>query len=178
MAARRWLPVLLGLALVTPVRAVQLGPQVCPSTGGSVTESAVSLSFSAGLPIAGAVTAGGIAELCGYWFPRTAPVNAVLPVDAPSTGVTMTHPCFPNPSTAPRFSFEIAGRDRVPARLEIFTVSGRSVRVPVASSLAPGSHQVSWDGKDVAGRTLPAGIYLARFTTPNYARTLRVVLVR
>jgi hypothetical protein len=178
MTKSRWLPVLLGVVLVTPVGAVQLGPQVFPSVGGSVAASAVILSFSAALPIAGTVSSGGFRETCGYWFPRSAPVGAVLPLDSPSTGVTMIRPCFPNPSTAPRFAFEIAGRKRVPARLEVFTVSGRSVSVPVASSLAPGSYEVSWDGKDLAGRTLPAGIYLARFTTPDLLRTFRVVLVR
>lgn len=174
----RWKPVILGLLLASPASAVQPGPQVNCSAGGIVMTGSISMSFSAGLPIAGTVSSGGLRETCGFWFPGNAFVSAVLPEDSPVIVVTTIRPCSSNPSSAPRFALEIAGQGAVPARLEIFTVSGRSVSVPLASSLSPGSHQISWNGMDAAGRRMPSGIYLARFTTPEFARTVRVVLVR
>ncbi len=69
--------------------------------------------------------------------------------------------CRPNPfSRQTILSFRWP--DLGPASLAVYDPSGRRVRSLAAGILAPGEHQVVWDGRDDAGRPAPAGVYLYR----------------
>ena len=61
------------------------------------------------------------------------------------------------------------------ARIDVFDVRGRRVRQLVNAATAAGTHRVTWDGADDAGRPLGAGIYFVRLTTPAGEHSLRVV---
>ncbi|MBM3287835.1 MAG: hypothetical protein FJY88_10870 [Candidatus Eisenbacteria bacterium] len=63
-------------------------------------------------------------------------------------------------------------------RVEIFDPSGARVRVLTAGDLAPEDSGLTWDGKDDAGRELPAGLYFVRAVTTAGAATGRIVLAR
>jgi hypothetical protein len=52
-------------------------------------------------------------------------------------------------------------------RLEIFDVSGRLVRRILSPHVAPGAHELPWDGRDALGQRQPAGVYLYRLTAPD-----------
>jgi hypothetical protein len=62
--------------------------------------------------------------------------------------------------------------------LRLFDVSGRLVRTLIDGAQAPGTRSATWDGRDDAGRVLPAGLYLARMEAAGYERTSRLVLAR
>jgi hypothetical protein len=82
----------------------------------------------------------------------------------------------PNPAygaTTLRFSLPATGE----VRLEIVDVSGRRVWTR-RELLAPGLHAWSFDGRDDAGRTLGAGLYLVRLATPWGTRGTRLAWVR
>jgi hypothetical protein len=67
---------------------------------------------------------------------------------------------------------------RTPATVEIFDASGRLVRRLHDGELPAGETPLSWDGRDDMGRTVPAGVYHAKVTTPAGETSGRVVLTR
>ena len=79
-----------------------------------------------------------------------------------------------NPSTSLRFFLAEAGV----AGLDILDVRGAVVRRLDRRSWAPGFHDVAWDGRDDRGRALPAGVYLARLTTPRVVATRKMLLAK
>lgn len=64
------------------------------------------------------------------------------------------------------------------ALLRISDVSGRWVRTLVNEELPAGAQSIAWDGRDDAGRSLPAGTYFCQLSTSEGSRTARVVLSR
>jgi hypothetical protein len=62
--------------------------------------------------------------------------------------------------------------------LKIYDVTGKPVRVLVNDLQAPGYHTVPWNGKNDNGNDVPAGIYLYRMETGNYASVKKMILMR
>lgn len=84
---------------------------------------------------------------------------------------------FPNPFNASimlRAEIAVDG----PARLVIFDVGGRRVRVIVERSLAAGSHTFHWDGRSAAGGDAPSGIYFGCLVAAGRAAVTKLVLIR
>lgn len=79
------------------------------------------------------------------------------------------------PGTA--LSLSLPGPGEV--RLDIFDARGRRVRGLLAGeTLAAGTHALTWDGRDDAGRRLSVGVYLARALAGGRAAVAKLVLVR
>jgi hypothetical protein len=102
-------------------------------------------------------------------------------VDSPSPlapAAFVVHSSAPNPfrhSTTIRYDVPEAVR----ARLGVFDISGRLVRMLVNEDrVQPGQHQVTWDGRDRAGRRVGAGVYFYRLKAGRFTETGRMVLVR
>jgi hypothetical protein len=64
------------------------------------------------------------------------------------------------------------------ASLEIYSVSGRLVRVLTSSEHTAGRHVLGWDGNDEGGHRVAAGVYLTKLVTSAEVLTERVVVVR
>jgi hypothetical protein len=63
--------------------------------------------------------------------------------------------------------------------LDIHDVSGRKVRsLAAGQEYAAGSHRITWDGTDHAGRPVTSGIYFYRVRASGSARTGKMALVR
>jgi len=92
---------------------------------------------------------------------RTSPVSSVRDV-ASRSAVGPNYPNPFNPSTTIPVTLENGG----PARLEVYDVSGRRVRVLHRGELPAGRHEFSWDGRDDRGVAVSSGVYLARFSDP------------
>jgi hypothetical protein len=73
-----------------------------------------------------------------------------------------------------RFTLPVAGR----ARLAVYDVTGRCVRILLAGSLAAGEHQARWEARDDGGRPIATGLYFVRLETAGGARSRRVVVAR
>lgn len=63
-----------------------------------------------------------------------------------------------NPETQVRFRISQPGL----VRLTVYDLLGREVRTLLNEPLAPGEHQVVWDGKDALSRPAASGVYIYR----------------
>ena len=63
-------------------------------------------------------------------------------------------------------------------QLELFDVTGRSVRTLAAGKHAAGEHTLTWDGRDGQGHQVKAGVYFVRLRTPSRTFHSRVVSLR
>ena len=80
-----------------------------------------------------------------------------------------------NPRTAIRFELTTPGS----AELRVHDLAGRLVMTLVdGRELAAGTHRSVWDGKDHAGRTVAAGVYIARLTAGGDIRSTRLTLIK
>jgi hypothetical protein len=85
-------------------------------------------------------------------------------------------PGFPNPFNAQvvlPYTIGEAGH----TRLAMFDMTGRLVRTLVSGHRDAGSHRVTWDGRDEAGRRVASGVYLARLHADSDA-TIKLMLVQ
>lgn len=64
------------------------------------------------------------------------------------------------------------------ARLVLFDCAGRRVRTLLDRQVAAGALPIAWDGRDDAGRELPAGVYLARLSANGEQVSSRAVKLR
>jgi hypothetical protein len=88
------------------------------------------------------------------------------------------HAAAPNPFN-PRTKLVYDLPAAAPVSLQVFDISGRLVRTlvdGVASSA--GRHEATWNGRDEAGRTLPAGVYFARLAADGKTQIQRLALVK
>lgn len=87
-------------------------------------------------------------------------------------------PARPNPfSGATELAFSIPAQASV--TLKVHDVSGGLVRTLVDGALYHGgTHALLWDGRDDAGRELPAGVYYLQMTTNGFEANRKVVVRR
>jgi len=105
------------------------------------------------------------------WIDDTSPVG-----DAP-LALNLLHACSPNPfNPQTRISFEMAADAH--ASLQIFDVAGHLVKTLVNEQRSAGMHSVNWNGRDEAGRSAAAGVYLYRFEAGESVQTRRMTLVK
>jgi hypothetical protein len=97
-------------------------------------------------------------------LPRPAVARERLRLEAPR----------PNPAggaVALRFTLPA----RAPVRLEVLDVSGRRVRELRRGELDAGAYDAAWDGRDAAGRRVPAGVYFVRLAVAGASPQVRRV---
>jgi hypothetical protein len=87
-------------------------------------------------------------------------------------------PAYPNPfQRGTSISFEL--REGRTASLEVFDITGRRVRDLLGrKTLSPGSHTVTWDGRDDAGRVVASGVYLYRLSAGPFSQSRKLTLLR
>jgi hypothetical protein len=73
---------------------------------------------------------------------------------------------FPNPFDAggTNFSFMLLGGAGAEVKVNVFTQSGRLIYSKVEHDLAPGYHQLAWNGRDSEGDDIANGVYFFRIT--------------
>ncbi len=108
------------------------------------------------------------------WAERLNPLSDVESEDRHSPSATSV---APNPTAGPcRVScrLDVDG----PVSVDIIDSSGRIVRRLLDGPHPAGEYSLRWDGKDDAGRELPAGVYFTHVATSEGTTTGRVVLAR
>lgn len=111
----------------------------------------------------------------GDWGPHWGLVFSAADVgDQPALGPSLG---FANPVREPATIHFTTDREAA-TRLEVFDSMGRRTRMLLERRLAAGRHSVSWDGRDDAGRAVPAGVYLCRLVNGGASRTAKLVFVR
>ncbi|MEW6753114.1 MAG: FG-GAP-like repeat-containing protein [Candidatus Latescibacterota bacterium] len=90
-------------------------------------------------------------------------------------------PNYPNPfNSSTVIGFRLPERARV--ELTVYDLLGQQVATLVQGEREAGAHQVTWDGRDTAGRPLASGVYLCRLRAAGQAGglvdTRRLLLLR
>ena len=62
--------------------------------------------------------------------------------------------------------------------LVVYDLIGREVTRLVDNHLQSGYHQVQWDGRDRRGLKIASGIYIARLVTPQYSKSIKMLLLK
>src|SRR5262249_45830681 len=81
---------------------------------------------------------------------------------------------YPNPfGTASGMAFALAQPGRIV--VAIYDVQGRRVQPLERQGLSAGEHVVVWDGRAADGKSVPAGVYMARYQVGGTEGTARLV---
>ena len=160
--------------------AYEPGSQDLRLVGGCVAEDAgellanVNEAHYGGSPDLGAYERG--APIPPYGPMRSVPAFAL---DVPPAGsVLRIDGSGPNPFQD-RTSLSFALLRSSTVEVSIHEAGGRRVRaLQPAAARAPGSYELSWNGRDAGGRPVGAGIYWWRVVAGDHSRTRRIVLLR
>jgi len=79
-----------------------------------------------------------------------------------------------NPKTTIAFTLDRSG----PVKLQVFDVQGRLVRTLVNEIRTAGPYRIDWDGKDNAGRTAAAGLYMYRLVAGDMVQQKKMTLLK
>lgn len=102
------------------------------------------------------------------------PVTAVGEVPMVATLSLSAAPNPFNPQTVLSFALNQDG----PVKLDIFSVRGERVAQPIDGFLQAGPHTVHWNGRDLEGRELASGTYLARLQAGSEVTSVKLLLAR
>jgi histidinol-phosphate aminotransferase len=84
---------------------------------------------------------------------------------------------YPNPFNSQcKIKITADGVEKV--NLSIYDMLGRKVRTLLHKSVSPGIHQISWDGRDLKGRTVASGVYIFNLIQGEFAASARATLVK
>lgn len=62
--------------------------------------------------------------------------------------------------------------------VSIFSLEGSRIASLTSDRRGPGIHEVSWDGRDEQGRTVPSGAYFCKLEIENWSVTKRLIFIR
>jgi len=97
------------------------------------------------------------------------------PGDIPRPSVSLrVHPNPFNPQTTISFMLE---RDEW-AKVGVYELTGKRVAILGDRTFTGGEHSLTWNGRDVAGRSMPSGTYLVRLETESAVRVQKLTLIR
>jgi hypothetical protein len=85
---------------------------------------------------------------------------------------------FPNPTSGAASIVYSLPRAEENIEIGVFDAGGRIVARFFEAHAAEGRHVIHWDGRDIAGRQVAAGVYSYRLRTPRYQQASTVVVVR
>lgn len=79
-----------------------------------------------------------------------------------------------NPSTTLQFDLQVATK----VTLIIYDILGREVVRLVDRHIGLGDHQIEWNSRDAYNQSVPSGIYIAHLTTPEYSKSIKMLLLK
>ena len=84
---------------------------------------------------------------------------------------------YPNTfNRATTITFEISRTTSI--NLIIYNLLGQKIRTLIDQKIVAGVHQIEWDGRNDAGKTVASGIYLYRLSTKGLQQTRKMILMR
>ncbi len=108
-----------------------------------------------------------------YYIPTASPADDA--VAAPLSPMLLAN--YPNPfnaSTELVFELPLAAH----ATITVFNVLGQNVATLADGMYPAGRNRIAWDGRDDAGASLSAGIYLCTLEASNSVQTRKLLLLR
>jgi hypothetical protein len=120
--------------------------------------------------------AGGVTLDPERWILATAEVGALPAIPVPPARLLAVS-ALRNPGPAPvALMVTLAAGGPVPLRVDIHDLQGRRVATLDRGLAATGTTRIDWDGAIERGGAAPGGIYFARVTAGDGARTVRLAL--
>jgi hypothetical protein len=104
-------------------------------------------------------------------------VWVTVPAEAGAPLALRLDPVYPNPFQG-RTSLNFAVPRDGPARLAIYTVTGRKVVTIFDRALPSGWRLVTWDGRDASGRPVASGTYFAKLESTGQVQVQKVSVAR
>jgi len=102
------------------------------------------------------------------------PVNVIDAAPPLKTALLQNIPNPFNPATL--IPYQLGAADHV--RLTVYSTLGQEVRVLVDAVQELGRYEVTWDGRDHAGREVASGVYLYRFQVGRFVDVRKAILLR
>jgi hypothetical protein len=110
----------------------------------------------------------------GYGIPDALLAAGIDPPERP--GSIVLNGAYPNPFRSnTRFDIFIPEGD--PLSVRIYDTRGALVRNLISNRILPWGGNLTWDGRNDAGRMVAAGLYFMHFRSPRYERTVKVLRV-
>ncbi len=162
------------------VRANSLGDTVWTTTVGDIGDDAGTglLELAEGeYAVVGITSSWGAGDLDGWLVRFGDPTAITTPVMAGVPETFALYANYPNPfnpSTTMRFDLPQA----MDVRIAVYDLLGREVIRLVDGRIEQGYHQVVWNGMTANGSELPTGVYIARLVTPEYSKSIKMVLLK
>ena len=153
-------------------------------TGGSAASIASQLSALGyqvrtgwGMPQHIRISTGLLSEMQGFLDALASIMITGVGNDSSLPHCLAVTAIYPNPFNA-TCRIELSIPVAEPVALTIYDLAGRKIRALATERLDPGVHQLTWDGRDYAGRTVASGIYVLNLVQGEFAVTSRVSLVK
>ncbi len=112
----------------------------------------------------------GVVDGDGEYFSQAAGVE----VPTARIELSQNSPNPFNPTTTIRFSLPASER----VGLAVYAANGSLVRTLVNGVTEPGAHNVTWDGRDMAGNPVSSGMYFYRLTAGKFSESRKMVLLK
>jgi len=163
------------------LRVDNLGDTVWTTTVGDTTDEAglglvqIADGEYAVAGLTGSFDTGGI----DGWLVRFGDPTAqsTTPAVAGVPEAFALHANYPNPfNPSTTIGFDLPAAAEV--TLTVYDILGRELFRLVDRQMGAGYHQAVWDGRTNAGRLMPTGIYIARLVTPEYTKSIKMVLMK
>jgi hypothetical protein len=174
----------LGPGNVPPGAAMSLVASICwdPEPNGTLGGDSAPDNISASLPVIDSWISFTV-DADGDGLPDDPPAEVGAPEieSSRTTAFPAITDVLPNPfrsQTRLEFWIPFAGQDREPAKLAIYDIRGREVRVLFDGQREAGAHAAIWNGRDKDARRVPSGVYFAKLTTAFADATRKVVLLQ
>lgn len=118
-------------------------------------------------------TLGGVPQPQQIWMAR--PHEAADVPGSRGPGATAAVTAWPNPFN-PRVRMALSAEIPGPATLDVYDLRGRHVIRLFEGELSAAGCEVDWDGRDLAGRPAPSGVYFARLKSVTGSAVTKLVL--
>ncbi len=97
--------------------------------------------------------------------------------DTTIPAATAFNSIYPNPfNPTTNLYYSVSNDSNV--QLAVYNLKGQMVKTIVNGHQAAGNYQVSWDGTDNNGNTVPSGIYFSKFQSGDYTSTKKMILMK
>jgi hypothetical protein len=101
--------------------------------------------------------------------------NAPLPV---AYSLSQNYPNPFNPETTVSFDIPEGAPEGTRVVLSIYSLRGKFVKTLLDGQRAPGTHRVTWNGKDEGGREVTSGVYLLRMQVGSERFVRKMIVLR